>query len=190
MAKGRKPHPAGYAKKLGNPGKRRIHETPADIPGIGSASPDLVEDEATIRIWNSIVPELDNLGLRKHEKGALVRYCAMLYEWGVVRLQILEQGRTYENPVFDKDGERVGKLVKMNPLHRIRMDYERMLLKYEQELCITPLTRQSLLNATFGAGKGADPEGKGKASTDQPFGDLGLDDSPFGFGKTKPNTTH
>lgn len=185
MSKGRKPHPAEWAGKMGNPGKRRLHETPQDIPGIASASPDLVEDEATIRIWDSIVPELDQLGLlRKHEKGALVRYCAMLYEWGVNRMALLAEGLIYTNPVFDKDGEIVGKLVKTNPRHRIRMDHERMLLKYEQELCITPLTRQSLLNATFGSGRAADEE-KGAAVTEAPVGELALPQNPFSYGKTK-----
>ena len=153
MGKGRKPIPGEIREQMGNPGHRKIAKSDSVSLELRSDVPDFLQDEAAIEAWNKFHPLLKGMSFLKAENyRAIGAYCAAIADWVKAREQLLQQGFTYET----ESAHMTGKLLRINPLHRVRLDLEKIIIRYEEKLGISPLDRQSLLNHIIGSGAHSD----------------------------------
>ncbi len=172
MSRGRKPIPAETREKMGNPGKRKINKVPDHVPVISEIAPELLKDDDALAVWNTLYPMLDNLTfIKETDKPLMGRYCAAFAEWVSVRRSLIGEGHTYET------SSNHGDMKRKNPLHDIRMDLEKLIIKYEEKLGLTPIDRQTLLNRIVANGGNLEELRKNDMGTTPDYSD----DSPLGF---------
>lgn len=130
--KGRKPKPTALKKVMGNPGKRPLDENEFSLPLLVGADPPESLDDVGQREWRRVVPILLRVKLVTELDLAIVLgYCQSFSEFVASSKQVKKGmvGKT-------KDGYPM-----INPYFSILNKSSDKMLKYAQELGLTPVQR-------------------------------------------------
>lgn len=96
-SRGPAPKPVSLKLVTGNPGKRRLKQTPAPSPG-KVACPDWLNAAAKAE-WRRVAPELERLGLlTRLDRAVLAGYCEAYARWAEATKFIHENGQHYMTP--------------------------------------------------------------------------------------------
>ena len=141
---GKRPLPTAIKKLRGNPGHRAINDA-EPVPAKGT--PDISQglSELAVAEWNSIVPELEHLGvLSKIDGKALGAYCECYAEWVQAKTEVTERGILIREVVYDKHGEEIGYKLKRNPAIPIKNEALKLMKSFLIEFGLTPASRARL----------------------------------------------
>ncbi|WP_431856614.1 phage terminase small subunit P27 family [Azospirillum sp.] len=182
MTRGRKPQPAEVKQAKGNPGKRRVAQTPADLPALGSTAPADLPARAR-KIWDELAPELARLKfLRSTDREAFARYCLHLCRWWELTKALEKKGgETYVTESAH------GTMRRVDPDFLVRERIESRLETLEDRFGLSPAARQQLLQRMMSAPPPALPAGglfgedPAKPAGDQPVSPPKPPASPVGL---------
>lgn len=139
---GRRPKPTALKKLQGNPGKRKLNERePKPKAGDPEMPKGLSEDAATE--WNTIVPELRELGvLTKIDRAALAAYCHAYARWMEAEREVARVGIVVQEPIWDRlTGRLLGVKFKKNPAVTISETAQKIMKAFLVEFGMTPSSR-------------------------------------------------
>ena len=146
MARGRKAEPAEVKLAKGNPGRRRIAQTPTDARDLATAAPPDLADAAKT-IWDRLAPELSRLKfLRDTDRNAFARYCEHLGRWWVLTTEMRTEGETY----LSKSEHNPEGLMRINPKFFVREKIERRMEFLEDRFGLSPMARRQILQRLAG----------------------------------------
>lgn len=124
----------------GNPGKRRIKNSPRPSRVLGLKCPKFLGKYGK-QEWNRITPELARLGmLTKIDQAALEMYCRTYQKWREAEDFLIEKGTIYT--IKDADG-RI-KFIQQVPQVSIAMQSQEYCRKMLGEFGLTPASRARL----------------------------------------------
>ncbi len=178
MARGRRPDTAEVKRAKGNPGRRRIVETPASLPVLAE-TPHVALSMPARKVWAQIAPELARLRfLRLTDRDAFARYCEHLAKWWELTRALRKEGETY----FSKSEHNPEGLYRVNPKFLIRERVEKRLEVLEANFGLTPAARQQILHRLSVLPTGAAGD-LFKPAEDQPDGQIPAptEDDPIGL---------
>lgn len=144
---GRRPKPTRLKILTGNPGKKRlpVGEPQPDVEAL--RCPKWLSDGAKAE-WRRTVPKLVKLRITTNvDRGILEGYCEAHAEFEESTRLIKEQGHIIEEDRFNRDGEKIGTITKVNPLVRVRREALILMRQYATELGMTPASRPKLAGA-------------------------------------------
>jgi P27 family predicted phage terminase small subunit len=188
MARGPKPQSAEVKRAKGNPGRRRLVDAPASLPGLSIAAPQRLALSAR-KIWEQLAPELGRLNfLRESDRPAFERYCEHLAKWWEMTRALRKEGMTY----FSKSDHNPDGLFRVNPKFLIRERLEKRIEVLEDRFGLSPAARQQILHRAAmqtpqlpaGGLFGGDAEGSQPPASVPPVADgspIGLLNRPGGM---------
>lgn len=182
--KGRKPEPAEVKEIKGNPGKRKTAATPDTVAIISNNAPDyLQDDKLALGIWAHLSELLSKIRFVKEtDRHALGRYCAYMAIWIRMKKKVRKTGEFYETDTNH------GKMQRIHPAFAIMMRSEDKMIRLEDRLGLTSMSRQQLMMqmSSLGLdipGLGLDNPNKNKPEGAEQGADL---DSPIGMFAPRP----
>lgn len=165
---GRRPKPAAVKKASGNPGKRRIVDTPPDAAQLEHVAPsqfpapDWLKSKRARTIFGELAPTLRGLNfIKATDRNAFSRYCEYLSLWldlaSKVTAATIVQRTTSEHVEMDRLDKRFQAMLLL----------EKRLQDLEDRFGLNPTARQTLLQKTASMGRGglfpdAQPDGDDK----------------------------
>ena len=148
---GRRPKPTKLKRLAGNPGKRELNKSEpmpsAEAPDMPPGLPKLARRE-----WESIVPQLERLGMLSRIDGkALAAYCHAYARWVEAEKQVHKYGMIIEEPVIDTATGAQRKLrgrfvvrLKKNPAVSASNEALKLMKSFLIEFGMTPAARSRL----------------------------------------------
>jgi len=141
---GKRPLPTAIKKLRGNPGHRAINDAE---PAPANGAPDIPQglSELAIAEWNSIVPQLEHLGVLSNIDGkALGAYCECYAEWVQAKKEVTDRGILIREIVYDKNGKEIGNKLRRNPAIPVKNDALKLMKAFLIEFGLTPASRARL----------------------------------------------
>lgn len=144
MARGRPPKPAALKILAGNPGRRPLNKAEPQPPAIRPDCPDSLDKTARAE-WDRITPILADLKLLTlADRAAIAAYCAAYSDWCAALDAIAKEGRIIRDPVFNKNGKKVGDRIKLHPAVALLNKADERIKRYLPEFGLSPAGRTRL----------------------------------------------
>lgn len=143
-----RPKPTALKVLQGNPGKRKLNLTEPPTkrgePDMPAVLTPLAQDE-----WKRIVPLLTEMQVLTTVDGAaLANYCMTFARWREAEACITKFGMLVEEPIVNKDGNKVGTRLKSNPACRIALACQKEMRVQLSAFGMDPSSRSRIKGAT------------------------------------------